>query len=171
MAFTFSWRRVVAAAALSMGISAGAHASDIHTVGTVSGWDIIIDQSLGFGCAMQSEFEGGALVRMGFNKQDGHGYIIVLSEDWSDIQVGQHYDIGMDLDGRQYTGNAEGFELSGMPGVYIPFDNSEFFVSIMKKHTLQLKHQGRSAIAISLAGTYNALEATMSCQEGVEQAR
>lgn len=171
MAFTFSWRGAAAIAVVSMLIPASVQAQEIQTLDTVSGWDIIIDPSLNFGCAMQAEFEGGALVRMGFNKSDGHGYIMVFNQSWTDIVRGGQYNIGMNVDGQVWDGAAEGIILAKLPGVYIPFDNEAFFVDIMKKYTLTLKHQGRNAIVVSLDGTYNALEATMACQQGADSAR
>lgn len=171
MAFMSSWRGAAAIALASMLNPVSLQAQEIQTLDTVAGWDIIIDQSMNFGCAMQAEFQGGALVRMGFNKQDGHGYIMVFDQHWTDITSGGRYDIAMDVDGQSWNGAAQGIILASLPGVYIPFDSEQFFVDIMKKYTLTLKHQGREAIVVSLDGTYNALEATMACQEGADSAR
>lgn len=164
-------RFALAAATAVLLASAAAQAGDIETLDTIAGWDIIIDKSIGFGCAMQAEFQGGALVRMGFNPSDGHGYMMVFKESWNDIVTGQGYDIGMDVDGQSWVGAAEGFKLAGLPGVYIPFDDPNFFVAVMKKYTMTLQHQGRDTITVSLDGTYNALQGVMACQQGVDQAR
>lgn len=159
------------AAAAALLVSGTALAGDIETLDTIAGWDIIIDKSVDFGCAMQAEFQGGALVRMGFNPSDGNGYMMVFKESWNDIVAGQGYDIGMNVDGQSWVGAAEGFRLGGMPGVYIPFDDPNFFVAVMKKYTMTLQHQGRDTITVSLDGTFNALQGVMACQQGVEQAR
>ena len=150
---------------------ATARAEDIMHIDTVSGWDIIIDKTVNLGCAMQAEFEGNALVRMGLNPADHNGYLLVLDPGWTDITKDKMYKISMDLDGNKWNADAKGVFMDNDPGIYIEFDHEDFFIDMMKKNVLKVVYHGNEATAISLRGTNNALQGVLACQKGVNKAR
>lgn len=128
-------------------------------------WDILIDQSLGDGCLIQSEFTDGTLVRIGFDRLEGVGYVTAFNTAWGDIEEGEIYPVLFDLDGEEYDANALGMYLNGIPGADILFDEEDFLFDIAQKQTMTLYNENGEVMSIDLTGTYLALEAALTCQE------
>lgn len=129
------------------------------------GWDILVDPSLGNGCLIQAEFTNGVLVRIGFDRIEGGGYVTAFHENWGDIAEGEIYDVSFDLDGQEYHGIARGMYLDGVPGADILFDNPDFLFDIAARQTMTLYNEYGEVMAIDLTGTMVALDATIACQE------
>ncbi|KAJ57144.1 hypothetical protein ACMU_01230 [Actibacterium mucosum KCTC 23349] len=131
----------------------------------VGGWDIMIDPSLGDGCLIQAEFQDGSVVRVGFDRNEGAGYVTAFNMAWGDIEEGAIYPIQFDLDGEVYDGEAAGIWLNDVPGADIYFTNPDFLFDIAAKYTMTLYNENGEVMAIDLAGTYNALEGALACQD------
>ncbi|TDK42347.1 hypothetical protein E1832_19625 [Antarcticimicrobium luteum] len=158
--------KYVTLAAAALIAAAGAlQAQQLEQWGTAGGWDVMIDPSLGDGCLIQAAYNDGSLVRIGFDRNEGSGYITAFNEAWGDIEEGATYDISFDLDGQQYDGVAKGIYLNDVPGADIYFDNPDFLFDIAEKYTLTLYHDGGEVMAIDLGGTYVGLEAVIACQD------
>jgi len=140
-------------------------AQELEQWGTAGGWDVLIDPSLGDGCLIQAAYQDGSLVRIGFDRTEGSGYITAFNDAWGEIEEGAEYEISFDLDGQQYDGVATGIYLAGVPGADIYFDNADFLFDIAQKYTLTLYHDGGEVMAIDLGGTYVGLEAVLECQD------
>ena len=146
-------------------VTTAASAQGLEQWGTGGGWDIMIDPSLGDGCLIQAAYQDGSLVRIGFDRNAGAGYITAFNENWGDIEEGVTYDILFDLDGQEYEGEATGIYLVGMPGADIYFTNPDFLWDIAAKYTLTLYHEGYEVMAIDLGGTMVGLEGALECQD------
>ncbi|MBV1863285.1 MAG: hypothetical protein KUG74_02525 [Rhodobacteraceae bacterium] len=140
-------------------------AQNLEQWGTAGGWDVMIDSTLGNGCLIQAEYNDGSVVRIGFDRNEGAGYVTAFNDAWGEIEEGETYSILFDLDGQEYEGEAEGIYLNGVPGADIYFTNEEFLFDIAKKHTMTLYNEHGEVMAINLGGTYIGLEATMMCQD------
>lgn len=128
-------------------------------------WDVLIDPSLGDGCLIQSEFDDGSVVRIGFDRNKGEGYLTAFNGAWGDIEEGAKYPILFQLDGEDYDAEATGMYLNGVPGADIPFDNPDFLFDLARKYTMTVFNESGEVMAIDLTGSYQALEAAMECQE------
>lgn len=129
------------------------------------GWDILVDPSLGNGCLIQAEFTNGIVVRVGFDRIEGGGYVTAFHDNWGDIEEGASYDILFDLDGQTYEGVARGLYLADVPGADIYFDNPDFLFDIAARQTMTLFNEYGEVMAIDLTGTMVALDAALTCQE------
>lgn len=145
-------------------VSTSAFAQSLEPYGSVGGWDVMIDPSLGNGCLIQAAYQDGSVVRIGFDRTQGNGYVTVFNEGWGDIEDGKTYPVRFDLDGQSYNGEAKGIHLNGVPGADISFDSSDFLFDIAKKYTMTLYNDAGKIMAIDLGGTYAGLEAAMKCQ-------
>lgn len=125
----------------------------------------MIDPSLGNGCLIQSEFNDGSVVRIGFDRTQGGGYVTAFNMAWGDIEEGAYYSVLFALDGQDYDAEARGMYLGDVPGADIPFDNPDFLFDIAKKYTMTLYTEEGEVMSIDLTGSYKALEAAMECQE------
>lgn len=160
-----SIRSVLAGAVAVVVMTAGIAAADgLEEWGSVGNWSVLIDPSLGNGCLIQSSFTDGSVVRIGFDRNEGKGYVTAFNEAWGDIEEGQTYDISFDLDGSQYDGQATGIYLNGVPGADIYFDSTDFLLDIAKKYTMTLYHDGAEVMSIDLTDSYNGLLAAIQCQ-------
>jgi hypothetical protein len=156
--------RMAAALALILATTA-VTAQELEQWGTGGGWDIFVDPSLGDGCLIQAAYQDGSVVRIGFDRNVGAGYITAFNEAWGDIEEGVTYDILFDLDGAEYSGEATGIYLGGLPGADIYFSNPDFLWDIAAKFTLTLYHDGYEVMAIDLGGTMVGLEGVLECQD------
>jgi len=156
-----------AAAAIVGGamFAGAAFAGSLQAWGTAGGWDIMVDPSLGDGCLIQAEYQDGSVVRIGFDRNQGNGYVTVFNMNWGDIEEGASYPVAFALDNDDYSGEATGMYLNGVPGADIVFDNPEFLFSIAKKYTMTLYNESGEVMAIDLEGTYVGLEGALQCQD------
>ncbi|MEX0283242.1 MAG: hypothetical protein AB3N23_01380 [Paracoccaceae bacterium] len=145
--------------------AASAGAQQLEHWGEAGGWDVMVDPTLGDGCLIMAAFDNGSVVRIGFDRNEGMGYVAAFNYDWGEIEEGAIYDIEFALDGEGYTGTATGIYLDDVPGADIYFDNPDFLFAIAEKYTMTLYHDGGEVMAIDLEGTYVGLEAAIQCQE------
>lgn len=141
-----------------------AYAQELEAWGYAEGWDIMIDSSMGDGCLIQAEYQDGSTVRIGFDRNQGTGYVAAFNDNWGGIEEGEIYNILFELDGQEYEGEAKGIYLNGVPGADINFTNEEFLFDIAKKYTMTLYNENGEVMSIDLAGTYVALEGAIECQ-------
>jgi len=158
-------KTLIAAAIAVSALGAPAIAQELEHWGTVGVWDVMIDHSIGSGCLIQAEFEDGSVVRIGFDRAAGDGYVTAFNDAWGGIEEGAMYPITFDLDGAGYDGEAKGIYLSDIPGADIHFTNPDFLWDLAKKYTMTLYHDGGEVMAIDLGGTFAGLEAVMQCQD------
>lgn len=140
-------------------------AGELDYYDSESGWDILIDPSLGDGCLIQAMYQDGSLVRIGFDRDQGVGYVTAFNSAWGDIEEGAVYPVLFALDGVEYDGEAIGIWLNDVPGADIEFDNPDFLFDIAAKYTMTLYNEYGEVMAIDLAGSYRALEVALECQD------
>ncbi len=92
-------KRVSLAAVALIAAAGAASAQQLEQWGTAGGWDVMIDPSLGDGCLIQAAYTDGSVVRIGFDRVQGNGYVTAFNAAWGDIEEGAEYDIWFDLDG------------------------------------------------------------------------
>ena len=156
--------RSLMVAALCMVPAAGS-AQDLVTVGTVGVWDVLVDPTIGNGCLINAEFEDGSDVRIGFDPEQGNGYLMAMNAAWGDIEDDKTYPVSFDVDGQVYEGEGKGLHLDGLPGVDISFDSADFLMDIAQKQTLTLSNAAGEVMSIDLTDSYAALEAAIACQQ------
>ena len=152
------------AAAFAALLPLSAVAQQLEPWGTAGGWDIMIDPSMGDGCLIQAAYSDGSVVRIGFDRNQGMGYVTAFNESWGDIVEGEQYGILFDLDGQEYDAVATGIYLNGVPGADIYFDNPDFLFDIAAKYTMTIYNENGYVTAIDLGGTMVGLEGAIECQ-------
>ena len=145
-----------------------ASAQSLEQWGSSEYWDVMIDPTLGDGCLIQSEFDDGSTVRIGFDRIKGGGYVTAFNMAWGDIEEGEDYPVLFSLDGQDYEAEATGIYLEDVPGADIAFDNFDFLFDIARKYTMSLYTDEGKVMSIDLTGSYQALEAAMECQEEMD---
>lgn len=155
------------ACALAVTLASGAAAQDLEYWGESDYWQVMIDPSLGHGCLIQSVFDEGSLVRVGYDRSDEIGYVAVFNDEWQGIEDGALYDISFELDNSAYDAEAIGYWWGDLPGALIPFTNYDFLFDIAKKYTMTIYTDEGYLTSFDLTGSYRALEAATECQNEI----
>jgi len=160
-------KRTILACALVMATASftPASAQELEPWGSSDYWDVLVDPTLGDGCLIQSEFSDGSVVRIGFDRNQGGGYVTAFNMNWGDIEENAWYPVIFALDGQDYEADARGMYLNGVPGADIPFDNPDFLFDIAAKYTMTLYTDNGEVMSIDLTGSSLALQAAIECQE------
>ena len=154
------------AIALSAAMVPGAApAQELVVWGASEYWDVLVDPGLGNGCLIQTEFTDGSVVRIGFDNEQGTGYLMAFNDAWGQIIEGETYEVFFSLDQEEYAGHGTGAYLGDTPGADIVFDSADFLFDIAQKQTMVLYNIHGEVMAVDLTGSYAALEAAMECQQ------
>lgn len=155
----------LAATAALVAFSGAAAAQDLVQYDTVGVWEVMVDPTIGNGCLINSVFEDGSDVRIGFAPDTGFGYILAMNEGWEGIEDDVVYPISMDVDGEVYEGEGKGIHIDGLPGVDIEFDSADFLLAVATKQTLTLSNEAGPVMSIDLTDSLMALDSAIECQE------
>jgi hypothetical protein len=138
--------------------------------GLVSGWDVMVDPSLGNGCFIFTLYKNGTALRLGFNAADDYAYIMVGNEDWKSIETGKDYDIEIRMDrSSPWRAQATGVDFDGLPLLMATTTDSNFIVDFMKKRGVEFRYDGQVIANLSLSGTFAAVAEMLKCQEAVDR--
>jgi hypothetical protein len=157
-----------AAAVALIALGSVAEAEDSETWGSVRGWDIMIDASLGNGCFIYTKYRDGTILRLGFDKSAGNSYILVGHQDWDKIEKDGSYDITLRMDrAAPWHATASGVVLGSLPGLIAHTDDTNFLVDFAKKRNLTVEYRGDTIAKLSLSGTFAALTEMLNCQKAM----
>jgi hypothetical protein len=140
----------------------------------VGSWQVRVDTTLNYGCFVLAEFDEGSVVRIGFDKANSGGYLLITNRDWNSIEVGKEYEIVLKFDKKEpWEANATGFkfENSKYPLLYVKFFDAAFLTEFMRTHTLSVDYQGREISRLSLRGSHEAAQEMLNCQRDIEATR
>jgi len=139
--------------------------------GSVAGWDVMIDPTLGDGCLIQAEYQDGSVVRIGFDRLAGGGYVTAFNENWGAIEEGAIYPVTFDLDNESYDGEAKGIYLNNVPGADIAFSNPEFLFDLARRYTMTLYYDGAEVMATDLRASMSLVLAGLRAEGETEVLR
>src|SRR4051794_4029448 len=93
-----------------------ASAADAVRWGKVSGWDVLVDTTLGNGCFIFTVYDGGTALRLGFDANEDDAYLMVGNQKWASIEHGKDYDIEIRMDrDAPWRATATGVDFDGLP--------------------------------------------------------
>ena len=73
----------------------------------------------------------GTMIRVGFNKTSGQGYIMAGHTSWQSIETGKQYPMTIQFDSEPaWTGSGTGIRLGTFPNIYMPYSDYEVIVGI-----------------------------------------
>ncbi len=155
------------------GTALTASAANGLVYGNVSGWTVLTDPERSYRCFAEVQYEGGTLVRIGFNSADGGLYVSFVDPALRGLAAGSEYVTMLGFDD-QDTMRANGTALaqadrdSGGIHLAIPAANREPFIAdFMARHTLTVTVDGREPLELSLAGSLRATAMLRDCQGSV----
>ena len=160
-------RKLMSGIALAISLAVSASADGLIDKGFASGWNIMVDPEMGNGCLIQTVYEDGSIVRLGFDAVNKRGYFTVFHKGWGNaVKKGVAYPVTFDLDGEMFDATAEGLRIDHVPGAIVFFQDPDFVHAIaQKQHMTIYGTQGQEVMKISLAGTADALKHARECQK------
>ncbi|HEY6984146.1 hypothetical protein [Reyranella sp.] len=136
--------------------------------GTVGGWQIRVDRSIGNGCFAAQGYTDGTVVRLGFDMNRRVIYLVFGKEAWRSIEPGKLYHVDFVFDGvARYGGDLRGVRLGG--NVFLDADNLSvaFTRDFMERTELRVYYRGVLINHLSLRNTYAAIGEVIHCQQEI----
>lgn len=148
-----------------------AEAAEARLWKQVRGWDVRIDETLQNSCFATTSFDGGTLLRIGFDRQQDDAYIIVGDTDWASLESGELYPITMIFDkSRPWNGKATGIKVGDGSLVFLQlrFSDTNFIREFMAKHAVNVLYNDESIAKLSLAGSSAAFAEVIRCHQAAK---
>jgi hypothetical protein len=169
-----SMRMIVTAALLSAAMIGSAVAAD-DTVpwgdGSVAGWDIAIDQTLGCGCYILASFDGDTIVRIGFDPSNSDYYLMLADADWKSIEADKEYDLTLTMGHRQpWDATATGMMMGDQPTLMVRSTDTDFLDEFSSQQSIKVEYSGDQIANLNLTGSAAAIREMITCQDTVNQA-
>ena len=146
----------------------------------VGPWQVRVDKTLNYGCFIFAAYKQGAVLRLGFDLVNNHGYMMIGENDWRSIQVGKDYELQIQFDNSEkWDAPASGFRFpDAKPGewtfLYIKIGKSEEFVDFVsefgRKHEMIVFYKNREILRVTLKGSFQALMEVLRCQKAIRDA-
>lgn len=141
---------------------------------SVGDWYVGVDTTVGYGCFLMAEYKEGSVLRIGFDKSNGGGYLFVANERWESIEIGKDYGLVLEFDNKgAWDAPATGFAFEGSehPFLYVQFYESDFLTEFMSSHNLNVEYQREKIATLSLRGSYKAAQEMLNCQKQIDETR
>jgi hypothetical protein len=155
---------IIATAFVIAGMTA-ATAQDVEFWGSVENWDIVVDRTVGDGCRIQSEFDDGTFLVIGYDANEDTGYLAVFNTVWGDVVAGDLYDIEIAFDDAVWEAEAEGIYANGVPGGEILVDSVDFLYDMADSTALELWSGDEFLTGLDLSFAAEALDEVVRCQD------
>ncbi|WP_432346658.1 hypothetical protein WMC41_00620 [Shinella yambaruensis] len=152
-------------------IGSAAAAEDTIQWGTVAGWNIASDKTLGGSCFMATFFENGIVLRLGFQQRGAQfpAYFALASNDWKSIEVGKEYQLRIQLDNKDpWDAPAVGLNLNGLPALMVSFGEAKFIGEFVRQHAFKATFNGSLIANLSLKGSAVAARELATCQKTID---
>jgi hypothetical protein len=136
---------------------------------TVDGWSIYTHEG---GCYLSAAFDGDTNFAIGLDgtsKSNMTMDVILFSQKWRSIQVGNTYEVGMDFDrGTNWSVYFEGVEFGDAKGLYnyddaYVEDSGIFAEDFMRSDTVYIEFEGERVANLNLSGSRAAFEEMVDC--------
>ena len=157
-----------------------AQAVDSLEYSTVGPWTIAVDPSMGNGCFVLAEFEGGSVFRLGFDMTSDQGgfYLIFGDAKWRSIEYGKKYQIQIRFgDESAWEGKATGFSFDppeNQPWLTFNFSAQkglEFAEEFMREVFVTVHYNNREILRLNLKSSYQAGLQLIKCQDSANQGK
>jgi hypothetical protein len=162
-------RSILAAIAILCGTFAStvrAETTGTATWGKVEGWEVRVDQTLGYGCFAFQSFERGSLVRIGFNPKTSSIYVMFGNAAWKSLEAGKVYRMKFVFDGTStYEGELKGVLVNNFTFLEHRNVSTAFVDDFMKRNSMEVFYNGQKVTGLSLRNTYAAVSEVINCQK------
>jgi hypothetical protein len=153
---------------LSVGWTQSALGQDTAKWGQVGGWQIRVDRSVGDGCFAVQAFDGGTIVRIGFDAAAQKIYVFFGDDDWKSIEVGKIYPVRVVFDGvSAFNGEMKGLSIGKTVFLAHTDLSTDFVKNFMQRNGMQIFYRGSQIAHLSLRNTFAAVGEVINCQREI----
>jgi hypothetical protein len=149
-------------------LSSDAQAKSALLWKTVGNWHIGVDQTLRFGCFMLAGYEGGDMLRIGFDPRDKTGYMLFGNAAWRSLTKGNRYPVEIQFDNYPFWKMTTLAVIIGngtIPLLYTPFNDPTILRELEDSQVMTVLYNGRVATKMRLNGSQLALMEMLHCQK------
>jgi hypothetical protein len=135
-------------------------------------WDVLMDQTMGNACYATTSYEGGSVLRVGFNFSGPENtmYFALGNENWKSIEAGKDYEINIVFDSQApWKATALGVDFAEAKWLYVNGLKTDFATDFSRKHGLTAYFQGREVARLTLKGSSKAFDEMIACQDAVNE--
>lgn len=135
---------------------------------TVGLWEVRIDTRLKNSCFIISSWTDGTYLRIGFDKRNGSGYIIVGNSDWRSLVPGADYEMEAKFGNMpvwRFPAQAVSSGNSNLVWLGARFSDSNVLAQFASQPYVSFAYQGRTVISLNLPGSAAAVNAMVNCQD------
>lgn len=154
--------------ALTLALSAPAHAQDPYIWGEVGEWDIAVDRTISNGCYALATWDSGTTVRIGINPETDFYYVLFGNPSWPPVSPDQRYELEIQFDSTpawDVTATGLQFNPGELVYYYAQTQIFEFIEDFMRLNAMAIRRDGRQLDRLTLRGSRAAFEAVMECQD------
>nr|WP_304655017.1 hypothetical protein [Neorhizobium galegae] len=129
-----------------------------------------MDQTLGNACYVTTAYEGGTILRLGFDFTGATGrfYLALGNTNWQSLEAGKDYPIEIKFDDQPvWTATARGADFANSKWLHVTTENSNFADEFSRKLGMRVTFQGRQIAALRLKGSARAIDEMLACQKTV----
>lgn len=137
---------------------------------TVNGWDILMDQTMGNACYVTTAYEGGTILRLGFDftGPKGRFYLALGNANWKSLEAGKDYPIEIRFDNQPvWTATARGVNFADINWLHVTTEDLNFPQEFSRKLGMRVSFQGRQIAGLRLKGSARAIDEMLTCQQTV----
>lgn len=143
--------------------------------GTVKGWAIHVDRTIGMSCFVAKADSRGSILRFGTNRSTGLVYMMLGNPIWRSIEPGDSYDLELRFgEDAFWDAPANGIAFGdGGKFLWVEFDMDSIehlIEDLMTQSELTVFYKGNSIATISLAGSHAAVTELAECQKAMDAA-
>jgi hypothetical protein len=164
----FFARAIIVPVACFTLVSSPALATDSIPYANSGEWAIKIDTSLG-GCFMLGTWERGTAVRIGINRNEKNGYLMLADPKWQSLRLGNKYKLKFQFDDETpWEGISTARKIGDTTVLHGTFGDGKFLREFAAKQGFRIYYEGNTVAQLRLTGSLAAMQTVYQCQQKVD---
>jgi hypothetical protein len=133
----------------------------------VNNWYVYVDHTLDEGCFLMSGFTNNTRFRIGVNPSEkGSYYLIIGNDDWKSLKEDSEYDLTFKFDDQSpWNVPTTGVRMGNEIDLMAKFSDTSFWGEFVSAYALDVTRNGVPVTKLSMAGTKDAFDELIRCQE------
>lgn len=140
---------------------------DVAKWSEIGWWEILVDRSLDSGCFAWAEYDGGTILRIGFDPTTEMMYFMIANSDWKSVEIGKDYNLDIQFDDEDpWKAESTAIDM-GIAALHVETRQWDFVDEFKRKHTLFVSYKDQNIATLSLKGSARAIDEVVRCQSAM----
>lgn len=133
----------------------------------VGSWSVYVDPSLVNGCFLYTTYDDDTVLRIGVNRKAKDSYYLLFGNDkWTSLQVGNNYDVQIQLDNNSpWNASTVAKQMGDSTVLLSNFTSPVFWNEFIASTGIVITRNGKSVARLSIANTKAAFDELVACQK------